>query len=116
MLIAARRRSGSATSLSLGRVPAFLSETLRPALPEKHVEIFTSVFDFEHGILRDDATIVFYCYVELIVRQDSATELQDFREAVRAQPMLNVAADVRLKDTDSFLPTRPPQSMKFFTT
>jgi hypothetical protein len=71
---------------------------LRPALSENYVEIFAGRFDFEHWILRNDATIVFYFHVELIVGQDSAAELKDFRKAVRPQPVLDIAADVRLKD------------------
>jgi hypothetical protein len=75
------------------------------ALSEKHVEMFTGRFDFEHWILRDDATIVFYFHVELIVRQDSAAEMKDFREAIRAKPVLDIAADMRLKD-NRFVPPR----------
>jgi hypothetical protein len=60
--------------------------------------MFAGRFDFEHWILRDDATIVFDFHFELIVRQDSAAELKDLRETIRAQPVINIAADVRLKD------------------
>jgi hypothetical protein len=102
-MLSATRCAGRATGLSLGRVPAFLRETLRPALLKKHVEMFAGGFDFEHGVLRDDAAIVFDFHFELIVRQDSAAELQDFCEAVRAESMLDIAADVRLKD-DRFVP------------
>src|SRR3989440_2302292 len=114
MLIAARHRAGSATILSLGRVPTFLSQTLRPALPEKHVELFTGRLDFKHWILRDDATIVFYFHVELVVRQDSAAELEDLREAVRSQPVIDIAADVRLKDNRFVLPHQTTAVDKVF--
>ena len=98
ILIATRRGGGSATSVSLGRLATFLGQALRPAFPEQHVKMFAGRFDFEHWILRDDATIVFNFHFELVVRQDSAAELKDLRETIRAQPVINIAADVRLKD------------------
>src|SRR3954447_2979868 len=103
MLIAAGRRSGSATGLGVSGLAAFLGQTLRSALPEKHIEMFTRRSDFAHRILRDDATIVFYFHVQMMVWQDSGAELKDFREAVRAQPVVGIAADVGLKD-DRFVP------------
>ena len=60
--------------------------------------MFAGRFDFLHWVLRDDATIVFYFHVELIVREDSAAELEDLREAVRAEPVVDIAADVCLKN------------------
>ena len=67
--------------------------------------MFTGRVDFGHRILRDDATIIFYFHVELIVWQDSAAELEDFCETIRAQPVLDIAADVRLKD-HRFVPAK----------
>jgi hypothetical protein len=71
---------------------------LGPALSENYVEMFAGRFDFEHWILGDETTIVFYFHVELIVRKNAAAELKDFRKAVRAQAVVDIAADVRLKD------------------
>jgi hypothetical protein len=104
MLIATGRRLGSATGLSVGGLATFLGQTLRSPLAEKHIEMLTRRVDFAHRILRDDATIVFYFHVELIIRQDSGAELKDFRETVCAEAMLGIATDVCLKD-DRFIPS-----------
>lgn len=65
--------------------------------------MFAGRFNFYHGILRDDATIIFDLDVELIAWQDAPAELKNFRETIRAEPVLDIAADVRLKH-DRFAP------------
>jgi hypothetical protein len=114
MLIAAARRAGSATGFRFGCFAPFLRETLRSALAEKHVEMFARRFDLAHRILRDDTTVVFYFHFELVVRQDSGAELKDFREAVRAQPVVEIATDVRLKDDRFVLPGKAAAVDKVF--
>lgn len=60
--------------------------------------MFAGPFDVDHRVLRDNATIVFYFDVELVVWKDASPELEDLRETIRAQPVLDIAADVRLQD------------------
>jgi len=54
-------------------------------------------FDRGHRILSDNATIIFDFDLEIIVRQDSFAELEDFCEPIRAQAMIGVEADVGLE-------------------
>jgi hypothetical protein len=48
-------------------------------------------------ILGDDAAIVFDFDFELIVRQNLLSQLEDFRETIRPETMLNVVPNVGLK-------------------
>jgi hypothetical protein len=82
-----------------------LRETLGLPFTEDHVEMLAGRFHFRDRILRHDAAVVFDFDLELIVRQDLPAELEDFREAVRFQPMINVLADVGLEQ-DGFALSR----------
>lgn len=59
--------------------------------------MLSSELDRFDGILRDDAAIVFHFHLELIVRQDSFSQVQDLPEPIGAQPMIDVLTDVGLE-------------------
>jgi hypothetical protein len=75
----------------------FLRETLGAPLAENDVEMCAGRLHFRDRILRHHAAVVFDFDLEFIVRQDLPAELEDFREAVRFQPMINVLADMSLE-------------------
>src|SRR6476469_1434105 len=86
-LAAGRDGRGRAATLGGGRrrLAAFLRQTLRSSLAEDHVLVFAGRFHLDDRILRDDATIGFDFDLQLIVRQDAFTKLEDFRETVGAE-------------------------------
>jgi hypothetical protein len=56
--------------------------------------IWFSVGDW---ILRYDTTVVFDVYIQVCTWNHAISELQDFRKAIRSQPMIGVIADMRLQ-------------------
>ena len=58
--------------------------------------MFASRFDCRDRILRHDAAIIFHLDLELIVRHDALTELENFGKPVRSQAMFRILTHVRL--------------------
>jgi hypothetical protein len=94
---------GAAASLRGGGLfAALLGQALGAPFPENDVEIIAGRFDCGHRILRDDATIVFDFDLQVIVRQHSFAELEDFGEPIRAQAVAGILADVGLEQGGLF--------------
>jgi len=49
-------------------------------------------------ILRRHAAIVFHLHLEIVARQDTRAEVENLRESLRVEPMIDVAGDVRLEE------------------
>jgi hypothetical protein len=76
---------------------SFLGEALRPALTEHNLQMLPGRLDGLDWILGDDTAIVFHFHVQLIVRQDPLSQLENFRETAGVQPMLRIPAHMGLE-------------------
>ena len=64
---------------------------------QNQVQMFPCSLHVGDRILGHDAAIIFHFDLQLVVRQHPFSQLQDFRESIRPETMLNVPADVRLE-------------------
>jgi hypothetical protein len=86
------------------RLTAFLRSALRPATAQYQVQVLTIRHGLSNWILRNNAAVVFDIYIQVRAWNHAISELQDFCETVRSQPVIGIITDMRLQDDLLFLP------------
>jgi hypothetical protein len=75
----------------------FALPTLRPATAQDQVQVLTIWYGLSNRILRNDTAVVFDVYIQVRAWNHAISQLQDFCEAVRLEPVIDIITDVRLE-------------------
>lgn len=81
-------------------------EAIGVLVRESESQVFVHHFGISNGILRDDAIFVFDFYIQVIMRKNALSQVQDGAEFAGAQAVILIVCDPRLKDARGNLANR----------
>ena len=73
---------------------------------ESESQVFARHFGFRDGILRDNAIFVFDFHIQVIMRKNALSQVQDGTEFAGAQTVILIVCDPRLKNARGNLANR----------
>jgi hypothetical protein len=76
----------------------FARPALRPATAQDQVQVLAIWYGLSNWILRNNTAIVFDVYIQVSAWNHAISKSQDFHEAIRAQPVIDIITDVRLQN------------------
>lgn len=77
----------------------FLRETIGVFFAQLQIEVWAGDVGVSHLILRRYTAIVFHLDVEILAGQDSFSQVQNLREGLGIQSMIDIIGDIRLEQT-----------------